>query len=254
MRITNIEIVLSGRDNVFLQWRLEDQQSSPAQLETQIRFAYSEAGPWEVIAKGLRDTYYFRHTVNRRDRWGTPFYIIDVTDKELGVTVSSETVYPRHPPDGRALGLRTRLQQHLRGEYGVEVFFLKLRIEGEVDTATYDEVLGRPTGKRGSSFGHRYKGGYYAPMKLWAKIGIDPWILRSLSITGVAVNQSACWIASEPLLSPGDMIVERHTNRRWRIGRQVQHYARRQTLFRQACVLDQIPINDPEYDVAIEGV
>ena len=254
MHITNPEIVVSGRDAVFLQWGVDDLLSDPAHIETQIRFSYSEAGPWEPIAKGLRDAYCFRHTIDRQSRWGTPFYIIDVIDHNLNRTVSSEVVHPRHPPSMRAIGIRKKLQQRLRGEYGVEVYFLKLRVEGEVDDESFDPVMGKPTGKQGASFGHRYKGAYYNPMPIWAKVGIDDFILRLLSVSSVAVNQSACWIASEPLLSPNDMIVEKYTNKRWRVGRQVRRYADRQTLFRQACILDQIPVSDPEYDVEVEDV
>lgn len=254
MKISNIEVVLSGRNTVFLQWQTTGLIGHPSEYDTQIRFSYSESGPWILIAKELVDVYSYRHTIDRRDRWSTPFYRIDIVHKPTGKTISSDIVYPRHPPDMRAIGIRRKLDRLLQGEYGVEVFFLKLRIEGEVDEETFDTVLQRPTGRRGSAFGHKYRGGFYSPIHLWAKIGIDPRILQPLVVSSLAVNQSGCWIASEPLLTPGDMIVERHTNKRWRVGQHVQRYARRQTLFRQTCLLDEIPIGDPEYEVVIDGL
>lgn len=253
MQISNIEIVLSGRNTIFLQWEPVGLIGSPLDYETQIHFARSESGPWEVVAKGLQNEYSFRHSIEIRDRWSPPFYRIDIVHKPSNESVSSDIVYPRHPPDMRAIGIRRRLENLLRGEYGVEIFFLKLRVEGEVDEETFDPILNRPKGKKGSAFGHKYKGGFYNPIHLWGKLGIDPILTRPLNIGSMSANQSGFWIASEPLLNPGDMIVEKYTNKRWRVGQQVQRFARRQTLFRQVCLLDEIPINDPEYEVVIEG-
>jgi len=253
-RIHPIHIDVLDKENIYLQWDVESLSPEPrSHWSINIRTAFSEGGPWSYIARGLSlNTYAVRHKVPRRDRWAIPFYIIDLvhTDDESR-SVSSDIVYPRHPPDTRAIGIRQRLQQPLRGEHGVRISFLKKRIEGTVDEEAFDDLLHRPTGRRGKSFGYQYEDGFYKPIDTWAKIDVDPRILQSLPVAPVAVSESQCWLAGTPLVAPGDVIVEWHVNRRWRVGSHIQRFARRQTLFRQVFSIKEIALNDPEYDIEI---
>ena len=253
MNIDKVAVILTGRETVYLQWFVSKMKYHASEYTTRVFHSYSVGGPWTPIASGLRDAYSFRHTIQRRGRWDIPYYYIEITHRPSSQTVTSEVVFPEHPPDSKAIGISKKLEQRLRGEYGVETYFFKLRVEGEVDTEAFDKTLGRPTGKPGSSFGHKYKGAFYDPVHMWAKIGIDPWVLNVLSISSIGANQSSGWVARVPLITSGDMFVERNTNRRWRVGNQVQRFDRRLTLFRQVFVLNEIPLRDPEYDVAIPG-
>ena len=254
-RFKPVFVDIIDRHTIYLQWGIEGLDDYEAdRWRIDVRTSFSEGGPWTFVQRGLPLTVYtLRHQRTRRDRWQIPFYQLDLLDGDNKVS-TSELLYPRHPPDTRAEGIRRRLEQLLKGEHGVRISFLKKRLEGRVDVDAFDPVLHRPTGRRGGSHSHQYEQGFYAPIETWAKIGIDPRLLAVQANIPQAVTQTSCWLAGTPLVTPGDLVVEWHVNRRWRVGQQVERYARRQTLFRQLFGLEEIALGDPEYEIEVPRI
>ena len=249
-----IVVDVIDRHSIFLQWGVEGLGSEPLdQWRVHIRTAYAESGPWTDVQRDLTlDLYTLRHDRIRRRRWQTPFYQLALTHRtRADLSYTSEPVYPRHPPDPKAVGIRTRLQRYLQSEYGVPITFLKRRTEGMPDPKAFDDLLHRPTGQPGQSHGHQFQGGFYGPIETYAKI-VEP--VRAAGPKGrvtQAPPQTQAWLAGTPMVSPGDLLVEWHLNRRWRVGGTVHRYARRQTLFRQVFPVEELPIADPEYDIDV---
>jgi len=255
-RITDIACQAVGLDRVFLQWQVRDLPPPWARWRVQVLFSYSETGPFTLVLGPLApDTYTYTHRGTlRRDRWAVPFYRIELLDTEAGTTYPAPLTFPRHPPDPYAEMLHARLVEALQTTFGVECAFLKRRIEGEEDPQAFNPRLHRLTGVAGESYGQRFKGGYYAPLPLWVRIHtVDR--LSAHRAPGVQTPVlTECWCGGRPFITPGDLLVERHTNRRWRVGKHVRPTAWRQTVWRQLFNIEEVPRAGPEYQVSAEVV
>lgn len=254
-RIADIEVHAVGRDRVFLQWQVVDLVPPWDRYRVQIVHSFSESGPWEqVMAPAPLDLFSFLHTGTRRNRWSPPFYRIELVDTGGPVTrvYPSAAVYPSHPADPKALVLSRRLESLLRTAFGVETFFLKKRIDGVEDPEAFNRTTQRLTGQAGQSYGQRFQGGFYRPIPLFAKLSPEPLVAQTLPVGTIHHTNAACWIAGRPLIAPGDLFVERYTNRRWRVQDNIHRQAWRQTIWRQLFSVEEIAVADPEYEVPVE--
>ena len=79
----------------------------------------------------------------------------------------------------------------------------------------------------------------------------DQKILQNLNIQQLESGQTTAWKAGFPNLLPGDLLVEKKIDRRWRVGNPVHNFAKGEDgyIYRQELVLEEIGRDDVEFEI-----
>jgi len=253
MRFSDVDVSAVGASALAISWSVEDVLPPRTRWVFHLYRGESPKGPFEQVAADLVDTYAWVDEVPLKNRWRIYYYQVEAVDRQDGQVVRSDVAHLAHAPDLEALAMSRGLLQALKAGMGRPVWFLLKRTTGVRCASCFDPLLQRPlTSDCAVCYRTGFEGGYHTPIAGYADLNPSQKILRLFAIQRLESNQTTGWTCGYPILHPGDLIVEKKINKRWRIGPSIQPHAKSGHIFRQDMVLEEIASRDIEYRLEVD--
>ena len=207
----------------------------------------SPEGPFITVVEGLTDQFAFKDTsVNLKSDWRKYFYRLKVVEISTPANfVETESFHQSYEIDVIAAEIIRRNNLILSNEFtGRPVFIFIKRTFGMRCKSCWDFVTKRRCESNCiECFDTGFTFGYFD--SIVAQMNINPEHEKvQMQRFKMEVNNTAGWLSNEPLLSPGDVIVE-GDNKRWRVV-DVRTTQRRRVVLHQTVRLSSVNNSDVE--------
>jgi hypothetical protein len=240
----------------FVQWTVTDATGVLSYFE--LERSGSPEGPWENISGKIDKTnYYFVDKPSHLMGLTTiHWYRIKAvpTTGEMNSDYSTATTvqYYDQPLRGRiARKARYDLGIVLKRLTGVKFLLLKKKRFGGRCTTCYNEITkDAMLSSCGDCYGTTYEGGFHNPIAALGKF--DPKVIQqSMNLGGKSeVNVLGITMLDYPLAEPEDLLVEVHTNRRFKITKKIQTEGSR-VLVHQDLQVSELSHSASEYGIPL---
>jgi hypothetical protein len=241
---------------MHIQWSIKDPNGNAG--EVTIMRSGSPEGPFNIIETGLNSNQYFYqdYDLGTGGLSQATWYRLQVTSKvNPDLTILSEpvTVEYRTQPHRFRIARKARRDLYITlSRLNGSVFIvLKRRRSGARCSTCYnpftqDSILSQC----GECYGTTYTGGYYDPVTIWGKI--DPQASNmQFGLQGVSENNISGFICMDyPLIEVEDIIVEKQTNRRFKVMRNMQTESSRIAVH-QDLQISELARTSSEYSIPV---
>ena len=241
---------------MHIQWSISDPNGAAGPVT--VMKSGSPDGPFTVVAENIpNDSYFFQdYDLGTGGLSQNIWYRVQVTSSispDLTVISDPLTVEYKAQPHRFRIARKARRDLYitLSRLNGTVFIVLKRKRSGPRCTTCYnpytqDSVLSQC----GECYGTTYTGGYFDPVSIWGKI--DPTASNmQFGLQGVSENNISGFICMDyPLIEVEDIIVEKQTNRRYKVVRNMQTEASRITVH-QDLQISELARTASEYSIPV---
>lgn len=217
---------------VFVQWDLPSPPSGDVKKFTLERSGSSE-GPFETVVDNITSFHFFddlrdtpapsdseavRENLNFLSLSRAVYYKLTVTD-DTGATASTTSVVGPTLKDRKLALLRRKMQRDLSIAFkfnAIELAVLKRRHWGTRCKDCFDILTKRVTNSKcNTCYGTGFEGGYFDPVRIKGRLGIDN-VQTNITPQGKTdVNKKRIIMLAIPLVEADDIIAEIAQNKRY---------------------------------------
>lgn len=258
--IKDLKVVSFSKDSLDLSWAIEDTTENVLDYDFFIQRSEGEQGPFDTVGGPVVDEFSFLFrdvTAPQYWRGRQHIYRIEAINRVTKESQSSLTAQALAPADLVTQEIRRCEILRFREFAGRKVFVFPRRTFGQRCGTCFDEVKTR---KRRANcaecFDTGFARGYLRPIQTFLQI--EPnfgQAGQSERLTDLGRTQHNLITARAPIIplyKAGDLVVEAE-NTRWRVVG-VTSYQHLRSPVAQQLTLIQIPDNDIEYRIPIEGI
>lgn len=219
------------KTGIFVQWVLESPPSNGA-VEFKLERSGAPEGPFELVVDHLGDFHFFddlrhapepseddlRENLNFLSLSRAVYYRVTATDSD-GVEASQVRVVGADNLSRKVALLRRKAQRDLGVSFkfnSIDLAILKRRHWGLRCRDCFDPLTKKVTSSKcDTCYGTGFEGGYFNPVRIRGRIGVQN-VQTSITPQGKAdVNQKRLTILAYPELEADDIVVDVKQNKRY---------------------------------------
>jgi hypothetical protein len=244
-------------DYLLVQFRVEDTVEDLSNYKFDILRSTSPSSGYEVIVSDLDKFEYIDTGVNLYKPSIRYYYKIKVKDLKEGREQLSDIFGEMRScsPDNYAMAIITNYDIFLKNVAGNPPIKILIKKKfGQHCTNCWDDIRMQPRiDNCNVCFGTGYTGGYFDPIEvnyssMTGEAGMEQ--ILDLSDDGEGEQPIQIWILNYPIVSPGDIIVDRY-NRRYNI-QAVKPTSKNQYILRQVLTIYRLPASHIVYKFPVE--
>lgn len=232
---------------LLIRWAINPTDYDLADVRYELFRSQGQNGPWEQVATAEEGSYhYVDRDVNTPWNLYGFYYIVRAVSVSGKGFRDTDPIYNSHDPDHIALEMIRKKEVFFRARAGVQCAILAKKSWGAKCARCWDPVKKLPTDPDcRDCFGTGYAGGYLKPFYLLALM--QP-IKESVIKAGAPFMEGTTYaeIGPNPYIDPGDVLMDRVTNMRYRISA-VNQASHRQYVVSQILTLALMDENDVIY-------
>lgn len=264
---------------VFVQWHVEG--TSTSDIVFKLERSGSPEGPFELVMDSLTSFHFFddlRHVpvpepeiTSAEACTGLPDTVVTPTRENVNFLSLHRQIYYRVTATTggqtfehvRPLGdnlprkqylLRRKIQRDIRVGFkfsGIPLVVLKRRHWGTRCATCFDLLTKRVTkSKCDDCFGTGFEGGYFEPVRITGRIGVDNIQTQITQHGKVDTNQKQLTILDYPVLEEADIIVELRQNNRY-IVRTITQTELQTVTVHQRAIISEVERDSIEYRLPV---